>query len=92
MNENIEYNNSNIHVNKETVRKIAAQRLTLMINEQLQKGASNEEIQEFVRQFHALTLELMKQFDEQKEVIESARKQIEKEQNQNPYEMGGRTR
>lgn len=92
MNENIEYNNSNIHVNKEAVRKIAAQRLTLMINEQLQNGASNEEIQEFVRQFHALTLELMKQFDEQKEVIESARKQIEKEQNQNPYEMGGRTR
>lgn len=92
MNEKIEYNNSNIHVNKEAVRKIAAQRLTLMINEQLQNGASNEEIQEFVRQFHALTLELMKQFDEQKEVIESARKQIEKEQNQNPYEMGGRTR
>jgi len=86
MNENVTY------VNKENIKKLASQRLTLMINEELQKGTSNEEIEELVRQFHALTSELIRQFNEQKETMEAARKQIEKEQNENPMEYGGRTR
>ena len=63
------------------VRRYALQRINLYIAEARQLGKSEDEIKELVRQF-----------DEQKEIMEAARKQIEKEQNENPYEMGGRTR
>ena len=74
------------------VRRYALQRINLYIAEARQLGKSEDEIKELVRQFHACTSELVRQFDEQKEIMEAARKQIEKEQNENPYEMGGRTR
>lgn len=63
-----------------------------MINEKLQKGASKEEIEELVRQFHACVSELIRQFDEQKEKIEAARRDIEKQQYYSTIENGGRTR
>lgn len=72
------------------VRRYALQRINLFIVEARQSGKSEEEIKELVRQFHACTSELIRQFDEQKEIMESARKQIEKEQNENPMEYGGR--
>lgn len=72
------------------VRRYALQRINLFIVEARQLGKSEEEIKELVRQFHACTSELIRQFDEQKEIMESARKQIEKEQNENPMEYGGR--
>lgn len=71
-------------------RRYALQRINLFITEARQSGKSEEEIKELVRQFHACTSELIRQFDEQKEIMESARKQIEKEQNENPMEYGGR--
>lgn len=72
------------------VRRYALQRINLFIAEARQSGKSEEEIKELVRQFHVCTSELIRQFDEQKEIMESARKQIEKEQNENPMEYGGR--
>lgn len=75
-----------------SVKRYALQRINLYIAEARQLGKSEDEIKELVRQFHACTSELVRQFDEQKEIMEAARKQIEKEQNENPYEMGGRTR
>lgn len=84
-------NTNNIGI-ENPVRRYALQRINLYISEARQLGKSEDEIEELVRQFHACTSELIKQFDEQKEIMEAARKQIEKEQNVNPYEMGGRTR
>ena len=88
--ENIEnYNNENT---ENIMRRYALQRVKLFITEARQLGKSEEEIKELVRQFHECTSELIRQFDEQKEIMESARKNIDKEQNQNPYEIGGRHR
>lgn len=88
--ENIEnYNNENT---ENIMRRYALQRVNLFITEARQLGKSEEEIKELVRQFHECTSELIRQFDEQKEIMESARKNIDKEQNQNPYEIGGRHR
>lgn len=86
MNENVTY------INKENIKKLASQKLSLMIDEELQKGASKEEIEELVRQFHACVSELIRQFDEQKEKIEAARRDIEKQQYYSTIENGGRTR
>lgn len=86
--ENIEnYNNENM---ENIMRRYERKRVNLLITEARQLGKSEEEIKELVRQFHECTSELIRQFDEQKEIMESARKNIDKKQNQNPYEMGGR--
>ena len=86
MNENVTY------VNKENIKRLASQKLSFMINEEVQKGASQEEIEELVRQFHACVAELIRQFDEQKETMEAARRDIEKQQYYSTIENGGRTK
>lgn len=86
MNENVTY------ANKESIKRLASQKLSFMINEEVQKGASQEEIEELVRQFHACVAELIRQFDEQKETMEAARRDIEKQQYYSTIENGGRTR
>lgn len=86
MNENVTY------VNKESIKRLASQKLSFMINEEVQKGASKEEIEELVRQFHECVSELIRHFDEQKEKMEAARRDIEKQQYYSTIENGGITR
>lgn len=86
MNENVTY------VNKENIKKLASQKLSFMINEEVQKGASKEEIEELVRQFHACVSELIRQLNDQKEKLEAARRDIEKQQHFNSIENNRRLR
>lgn len=85
----VNFNDENM---ENTMKRYALQRINLFITEAKQSGKSEDEIKELVRQFHECTSELIRQFDEQKEMMEDARKNIEKEQNENPLEFGGRTR
>ena len=76
---------------KNTVRKYALQRLNLMIEEERRMGKSEEEIRALIREFHACVEDIIHQLDSQQQKLEESRRQIEKEQNSNPYEMGGRS-
>ena len=74
-----------------TIRKYALQRINLMIEEERKMGKSEEEIRTLIHEFHACIEDIIHQLDSQQQMLEDARKQIEKEQNSNPYEMGGRS-
>ena len=76
---------------KNTVREYALQRLNLMIEEERRMGKSEEEIRTLIREFHACVEDVIHQLDLQQQMLEESRRQIDKEQNCNPYEMGGRS-
>ena len=54
-------------------------------------GKIEEEIRALIREFHACVEDIIHQLDSQQQMLEESRRQIEKEQNSNPYEMGGRS-
>lgn len=81
-------NTENTLEKENPIRRYALQKINLYIGEARQQGKTEDEIEELIRQFHACTNDLVRQFDYQKEMIEQARIEREKEQNENPMNFG----